>query len=169
MTGLDRIFPWIFEPQFLPVKAHNASGAVDVVMGAFFMVRRTVYGSLGGLSSRFFVYYEDVDFCRRALNRGLKSWFLADVCAIHLGQGTTRNIKATRYFYCTRSRVIYGMRHFTRSSAWLIGWGLLTIEPVVRILYSVILLKPAFGIETVRGARRLWADARHFMRSQASD
>jgi GT2 family glycosyltransferase len=168
MTGLDRILPWLFQPQFLPVKAHSSSGPVDVVMGAFFMVRREVYEELKGLSSRFFVYYEDVDFCRRALNRGLKSWFLADVHAVHLGQGTTRNIKATRYFYCTRSRVIYGMRHFSRMSAWVIGWGLLTIEPIVRVLYSLLSLKPAFGIETMHGARRLWADAPHFMHSETS-
>lgn len=165
MTGLDRFLPWIFQPQFLPVEAHSMSGPVDVVMGAFFMVRRSLYESLGGFSPRFFVYYEDVDFCRRAKDRGYDSWFIADISAVHLGEGTTRNIKATRYFYCTRSRVVYGLRHFSRAAAILLGLGLLTIEPLVRVLFSLVTIHPRSGLETLQGARKLWRDAPRFLRA----
>jgi GT2 family glycosyltransferase len=69
MLGLDRVLPGRFPPHFMTEWDHASSRAVDQVMGAFFLVRRPLWEELGGLDERFFVYYEEVDFCLRARAR----------------------------------------------------------------------------------------------------
>ncbi len=49
---------------------HGEDRAVDQVMGAFLMIRRSLFTALGGFDERFFVYYEDVDLCARAWDAG---------------------------------------------------------------------------------------------------
>ncbi|MBA3657759.1 MAG: glycosyltransferase family 2 protein [Gemmatimonadaceae bacterium] len=164
MTALDRIVPALFDPHFLPVAEHTYSRRVDSIMGAYLMMRREVFEMLGGFSTRFFVYYEDVDLCRRATSAGFPSWFVADVSVMHEGCGTTHSIRALRYFYSTRSRIIYGLRHFSRTSGLLTAAGWLVIDPLVRILYSVATFSFLSTGQTLRGAAMLWRDSVNFMK-----
>lgn len=46
---------------------------VDWAAGMFLLVPRAVYTQLGGFDARYFLYYEDVDFCARLANRGLRT------------------------------------------------------------------------------------------------
>lgn len=164
MTGMDRIFPHLFDPHFLPQENHMRSRDADSIMGAFLLVKRGLFESLGGFSTSFFVYYEDVDFCRRAKNAGFQSWYMAQVSAMHEGCGTTRDIKATRYFYSTRSRIIYGLRHFSRPAGVAVALGWLTVDPLVRLIFATVTLSAASFSQTLAGARMLWGDAGNFMR-----
>ncbi len=164
MTGLDRMLPGYFDPHFRPREAHLQSTLADSIMGAFLMIRRSIFEELGGFSESFFVYYEDVDLCRRALYAGYKSWFIADVSVLHEGCGTTRNIKATRYFYSTRSRIVYGLRHFSGLSRLLTAAGWMLLDPLVRIFFFLGKRSPRGAAETIRGAGMLWSNARAFLR-----
>lgn len=166
MTALDRIAPRLFPPHFFPVSAHFESRSVDSVMGAFFVIRRNLFDRLGGFSTRFFLYYEDVDLCRRAKNAGYSTWYLGDASVIHEGCGTTRNIRARRYFYSTRSRIIYGLRHFSPVWAYLTAMGWLLIDPVVRLLFAIATLSPQRLSETVKGTAMLWRDSANFLREK---
>ncbi len=163
MTALDRIVPKVFQSHFLPVSAHYASHPVDSIMGAFLMIRRPLFSRLGGFSTKFFVYYEDVDLCKRAWDAGSQCWYLADASVIHEGCGTTRNIRATRYFYSTRSRIIYGLRHFSPVTGYLAALGWLVVDPFVRVLYALATISPKSAAETLRGTAMLWADSVNFL------
>jgi N-acetylglucosaminyl-diphospho-decaprenol L-rhamnosyltransferase len=90
---------------------------VDQVIGAFFMVRSSVFRELGGFDERFFVYFEEVDFALRARQIGHFSVCLGSAQCIHIGQGSSRQIKGARLFYSLRSRVLYGFKHFSLVSA----------------------------------------------------
>ena len=76
-VGLDRLMPRLFPPHFVTEWAHDETRPVDQVMGAFFLVRRSVFEALGGFDERFFVYYEDLDFSVRARAHGWSSVYLA--------------------------------------------------------------------------------------------
>lgn len=58
-------------------------GPVDWVTGAFLAVRRPVFEELGGFDEGFFLYYEDVDLCLRARERGYPAHFRPEAAACH--------------------------------------------------------------------------------------
>lgn len=108
---LDRLLPGMVPSHFLEDWDHAESRRVDQVMGAFLMIRRTLFEELGGFDERFFVYYDDVDLCARAIDAGYDVRHVAEAKVWHRGQGTTDRAKAQRLFYILRSRVLYGAKH----------------------------------------------------------
>jgi GT2 family glycosyltransferase len=136
MLGLDRLFPQRFPSHFMREWDHGETRFVDHVIGAFFLVRRSVFESLGSFDERFFVYLEDLDFSYRGHQMGWKSVYLATAQAYHAGGGTSNQIKARRLFYSLRSRILYGYKHFGFFSATLLMLGTILIEPFSRLVLA---------------------------------
>lgn len=137
MMGLDRIFPVFFPSLLMNEWNHSSNREVDHVIGAFYMIRRSLFVSLGGFDERFFVYLEDLDLSYRARQTGWKSYYLADAQAFHKGGGASEQIKATRLFYSLRSRIQYGYKHFGFLSATGLWIGTLSLELIVRLVLAV--------------------------------
>ena len=133
MLGLDKVFPRRFPSYFMREWDHDETRIVDHVMGAFFLVRRTIFESLGGFDERFFVYLEDLDFSYKAQQAGWKSVYLATAQAYHAGGGASRRIKARRLFDSLRRRILYSYKHFGFFSATLVILGTILIEPFSRL------------------------------------
>jgi GT2 family glycosyltransferase len=68
---------------------HGKTREVDHVIGAFYLMRRALFESLGGFDERFFVYLEDLDFSLRARKAGWSSVYLATTQAFHAGGGVS--------------------------------------------------------------------------------
>ncbi|ABF09602.1 Glycosyl transferase, family 2 [Cupriavidus metallidurans CH34] len=134
--GLDRL-PWL-RGQRLHMSDwdHASTRDVDHVIGAFYLIRRSVFERLGGFDERFFVYLEDLDLSLRVKQAGGRIVFLADAQAFHAGGGTSRQIKATRLFYSLRSRLLYGFKHFSRVAAWALLVVTILPEPITRTVFS---------------------------------
>jgi GT2 family glycosyltransferase len=58
---------------------------VDWVQGSFLLIRKNLWQELNGLDDRYFMYVEDVDLCKRALERGEKCAFLPQMQYKHFG------------------------------------------------------------------------------------
>jgi N-acetylglucosaminyl-diphospho-decaprenol L-rhamnosyltransferase len=89
-------------------------GPVDQPAGAFLMFRRDVWKRLGGLDERFHpVWFEDVDFCRRAVNAGFRVEYVPDVVARHAGAHSIRKESAgcRAWWWCV-SLLKYAAKHF---------------------------------------------------------
>ena len=70
-------------------------GPVEQPAGAFLMMRRDVWKTLGGFDESFYpVWFEDVDFCKRALDAGLGSNMCHPVAAAHWGGTRSERISA---------------------------------------------------------------------------
>jgi hypothetical protein len=74
---------------------------------------------IGGVDENFFLYYEEVDFCRRAARHGWECWHVPESRVVHLvGQstGVTRRHKriGRRPFYWLESRRRYYSKHHNR-------------------------------------------------------
>jgi len=134
--GVVHFFPRL--GHFMAAWPHDQTREVDHVIGAFFLVRRTLFEQLGGFDERFFVYLEDVDFSYRAHQAGWKSVYLADVQAFHAGGGTSNQVKARRLFYSLRSRLLYAFKHFSLLGAWVILLSTLLLEPLTRSAYALL-------------------------------
>ena len=122
----------------MPLSDHQKSHPVDQVMGAFFLTRRELYQDLGGMDERFFMYYEEVDYARRAHDMGYISYYLATTQAYHHGWGTSAQVKALRLAYNLQSRIQYGYKHFQWLTATLLLCATLFIEPVTRTVLTLI-------------------------------
>lgn len=138
MFGLERLFPGFFQNHFMEEWGHRENREVDHVIGAFFLVRRTLFEQLDGFDERFFVYLEDLDFSLRAKKSGWTSYYLADARAYHKGGGTSEQIKAGRLFYSLRSRLLYGFKHFAPWQAWALLGMTLMVEPISRSVFALL-------------------------------
>ena len=156
MLGLNSLFPQYFPSHFMSEWNHGETCQVDQVMGAFFLIRRKLFEILGGFDERFFVYFEEVDFSRRAYHTGWKTVYLADAKVYHKGGGTSAQVKATRMFYSLRSRILYGYKHFDWFSATLLMAGTLFLEPLCRIVLAIRRRSAKEAKETIRGYAMLW-------------
>ena len=147
--GLDRLWPERFPPIVLMDWDHQRGKEVDYVQGAFFLVRRKMFESLGGFDERFFLYCEDVDFSLRAKQAGWNSYYLADVQAFHQGGGTTNRIKGRRLFYYLYSLTQYIGKHFGFRCAVFVITVTIGIELWIRLAWSVIRLSGRTFIDTL--------------------
>jgi GT2 family glycosyltransferase len=135
--GLNRLARLRHLTQAMAEWSHDTTQSVDQVIGAFFLIRYSLFKSLGGFDERFFVYFEEVDFALRAHQAGWYSVYLANAQAYHAGGGTSRQVKAHRLFYSLRSRLLYGFKHFSLINAWLLMLLTLGLEPFTRIIFAL--------------------------------
>jgi GT2 family glycosyltransferase len=82
-----RLPGYTFEP-YLP----DSDGMIhpDWIAGMFWLLRSETYRQLGGLDEKFFLYFEDVDFCSRAWLRGMKIMVNANIRVRHDAQRSSR-------------------------------------------------------------------------------
>jgi N-acetylglucosaminyl-diphospho-decaprenol L-rhamnosyltransferase len=67
----------------LDYRLDDSSLSPDWVAGMFMLFRQEVYAELNGFDERYFLYYEDVDLCRRLRKRGYEVRLLPTVSAVH--------------------------------------------------------------------------------------
>jgi GT2 family glycosyltransferase len=132
-VGFDRLLPTGPSGLFMRDWDHLDSRVVDHVIGAFYLVRRSLFETLGGFDEGYFVYFEDLDFSLRAREAGWKSFYLAGARAYHRGGGSSDQVKAERLHYLLRSRLRYAWRHFGFLGASAVTLATTVIEPIVRV------------------------------------
>lgn len=78
----------------------------DWISGQFMLFRNTAYANLNGFSSKYFMYYEDVDLCRRVKNSGFLTAVDTDVVVVHDAQRSShKNLRL--FFIHLKSTVTY--------------------------------------------------------------
>ncbi len=92
----------------------NRQGPVEQPAGAFLMARRDVWKALGGFDETFHpVWFEDVDFCRRATGAGYRIEYVPQTRAEHSGGHSVKKLPPARmeeYWYV--SLLTYAAKHF---------------------------------------------------------
>ncbi len=156
--GLDRLAFGVFQSCPMLEWDHADTRDVDQVMGAFLIIRRALFESLGGFDERFFVYFDDVDLCARARQAGHRVVHFAGARAYHLGCGTTVQIKDRRLFYSLRSRLLYAGKHFGGMAAACVCAATLLIEPMVRLLRAFARFSVVDTADVLRATCMLWYD-----------
>ncbi|MDE3067836.1 MAG: glycosyltransferase family 2 protein [Verrucomicrobiota bacterium] len=97
---------------------------VESVVGAFMLIRKSVWDALGGLDERFFFFFEETDFCLRARQKGFRVVHLPNVRVRH-GQGqTARQISAGARIEYWRSRYVYFAKNHRALTRVILAAGL---------------------------------------------
>ena len=99
---------------------------VDWVPGAYSIIRAEVLRSAGPFDPRFFLYYEEVDLCKRVKNEGCSIWYWPDIVIVHIGGESSRQVRSLELsrtgaqltLWRMRSMLLYYRKHHGLS-AWL--------------------------------------------------
>jgi GT2 family glycosyltransferase len=86
-TRLGRWYPdspWVRE-YFLADFDRRSNRPVAMVQGACMLVRRSLLDAIGAFDERFFLYFEETDLCKRAVDAGREVHYLGEVAAVHAG------------------------------------------------------------------------------------
>ena len=74
----------------------DQDAVVDWIPGAFVFIPADVFARLGGFDERFFMYYEEVDLCRRMQQTGLKIYYWPKLKAMHIGGESAKTVQSAR-------------------------------------------------------------------------
>ncbi len=102
---------------------------VDWVPGAFWIARREVIRQLGGFNEDYFLYYEEVDLCRRLKRAGYGVRYWPEIRVMHHGGESAKSLSTMRMssfgsqllLWRMRSGLIYYHRHHGGLTAWLVN------------------------------------------------
>lgn len=97
------------------------TGPTEALSGAAMMFRRQVYIEVGGFDEMFFMYGEDLDFCKRIIDRGWQTVYVSYAKIIHFGGQSSgqRKVKSLINFY--QAMWIYYRKHYFKKSRLLVS------------------------------------------------
>ena len=117
--GLSKLFPRsaTFSKYHLGHLDENKNNEVDVLAGAFMMIKKEVLDKIGGFDEEFFMYGEDVDLSYRIQKAGYKNFYFAETSIIHFkGESTKKgSMNYVKMFYNAMS--IFVRKHYGGSKA----------------------------------------------------
>lgn len=122
----------------LPMMDVRVSQDAEWVNGACLMIRKALYDRLGGLDEQFFMYFEDVDLCRRVRQLGYRVRHVADREVVHLlGRSSLANRNGLNEQW-ELSRIRYIEKHFVQPRRFLMKtWiALGVVRKLIVTVYS---------------------------------
>lgn len=117
LFGLTAMFPGskTFGKYYQGHLPENENNPVDVLSGAFIMIKRKIFETAGGFDESFFMYGEDIDLSLRISQLGFKNYYLGKISVTHLkGGSTTYNYKYIRDFYSAMD--LFVKKHYSDKS-----------------------------------------------------
>lgn len=91
---------------------HESMRYVEALTGCFLIVRRAATDRVGGFDEKFFMYNEEVDWCRRFSLAGWKLVYYPCAEAIHLGGASSANEPTRFYVEYQKSKLYYYHKHY---------------------------------------------------------
>ena len=98
---------------------------VEWVTGCCLLIRQQCLREAGGLDEHFFLYYEDVDLCRRAAERGWSVWFDPGPTIVHHHPLHQRAVPAVLRMVTRHSLMVYAKKHWP-------SWQFRTLNRIVQ-------------------------------------
>lgn len=93
---------------------------VDWAQSAALLVRRAAAEEIGWFDPAFFVYSDEVDFCKRLHDARWRTLYVPDAVAIHHEQLSTGRVPERRIVELSRNRDRYMRKHHTAPAAWAV-------------------------------------------------
>jgi GT2 family glycosyltransferase len=119
LTGLADLFPRsrLFNQYSLGYLSPFENHKVDVLAGAFLMVKSSIIEAAKGFDESFFMYGEDIDLSYRIQQMGNNNYYFADSTIIHFkGESTKKgSLNYVRMFYSAMS--IFVHKHYSGNKA----------------------------------------------------
>ena len=117
--GLSALFPnsRAFGKYHLGYLDRDKTHPVDVLAGAFMLVRSKVIDEIGALDETFFMYGEDIDFSYRIKQAGYENYYYPHTRIIHYKGESTKKQSINYVFVFYKAMIIFAQKHFSRQKA----------------------------------------------------
>lgn len=114
MSGLYRL-SGLFGKYYASHLSENETGTVDILVGAFMLMKRNLYNEVGGFDERFFMYGEDIDLSYSVMKSGKSNYYFHETAVIHYkGESTIKDENYRKRF--RDGMEIFYKKHFSSSS-----------------------------------------------------
>jgi GT2 family glycosyltransferase len=92
-VALNKFFPasQIFSSEQMFYFKHDVTRDIEVIAGCFLMVRRKAFETVGYLDEQFFMYAEDMDWCKRFWQAGWSVVYFPEAESVHYGGASSAN------------------------------------------------------------------------------
>lgn len=137
------------------------SRAVPWVLGAALAIRRQAFDAVDGFDESFFMYFEEVDLCRRLTAAGWEIHFVADARVTHHGGASTSQLRASMAVEHFRSTLRFYRRH-SHGAGRAFWIGAMRAKMGFRFLRDSLLLRlrlPGTRTTTLREDAATWRRA----------
>lgn len=127
MTGLAARYPRsrVFGAPDRTWASPDEPASVDWVPGAFAILRREALEKTGLFDPAFFLYYEEVDLCRRVKDAGVRILYWPDVVVTHIGGESGRQLRSLMFSKTGAQVVLWRMRatllYYRKHHGWQAG------------------------------------------------
>lgn len=117
--GLAKLFPGSkkFGQYHLTFLDKNQNHQVDVLSGAFMLMRKEALDKVGLLDETFFMYGEDIDLSYRITQGGYKNYYFAGSNIIHYKGESTKKSSVNYVIVFYKAMAIFAKKHFSQSHA----------------------------------------------------
>jgi N-acetylglucosaminyl-diphospho-decaprenol L-rhamnosyltransferase len=122
-TLLPSTHPWLRD-FYVRDRADTQAQEVDWLVGACLLVRRAAFEQVGGFDERFFMYFEETDWCRRYRQAGWSVRFEPTAVARHLGGQSSDQVPARRQCEFNESKCRYMLKWNGRALSLALRWFL---------------------------------------------
>jgi len=122
--GLSALFPRskVFGKYHLGYLSKNKTHEIEVLAGAFMMMRRSVLDKIGLLDEAFFMYGEDIDLSYRIIKGGYKNYYFPETRIIHYKGESTKKSSVNYVIVFYKAMIIFAAKHFSQSNARLFSF-----------------------------------------------
>lgn len=110
---------------------------IEILAGAFMLMRKEALDKVGLLDEDYFMYGEDIDLSYRIVQGGYKNFYLADTSIIHYKGESTKKGSLNYVYIFYKAMVIFARKHFSGSYASLFN-VMITLAIYLRAGISVI-------------------------------
>ncbi len=123
MLGLSRLLPKsrTFGRYHLGFLDEEQTHEIDVLSGAFMLLRRAALDQVGLLDEDYFMYGEDIDLSYRLTQSGWKNYYFPGARIIHYKGESTRRTSVNYVFVFYRAMVIFARKHLAPGPAGLLS------------------------------------------------
>lgn len=114
--GLYKLFPKdsLFNKYYAQHITENQSGNVDILVGAFMVMKRELYLEIGGFDENCFMYSDDIDLSYLVLKTGKSNYYFHETSVIHYkGESTVRDGTYMKRF--REAMQFFYKKHFKKS------------------------------------------------------
>lgn len=90
---------------------NDETGVVEILVGAFMLMKKSTYEEVNGFDEDYFMYGEDIDLSYKIIKKGYQNYYYSESQIIHYkGESTKKDIKYLKYFY--GAMTIFYKKHF---------------------------------------------------------